>query len=482
MRVRIPENTLEGISKWMTRGPWPDHYQEAINDHIGAYCEHHDIDSSEELANKIGMHWYMVLDDMVMKDFLGRETEDGNIVTLYLKRRGWKEKKIVKAYLEGIRDSVVSLYEVSDIRPGESFLARDLILGGDPIRVSERLGTKTMAPWDRYAMRLIELRGHHIVAGDILPFKQHLADEVIDDIRYLMTETKALADETLSGSDADPGDGVALEDLPPEALRMLAAYGTLKNTSPLIAETWMMGTVLDPADAVLPKVFNTDGDEIEFIKVTCRLAKGATQANVRAILDGEPDMAPASAKVWNWIVHGRSPGRLRSKALPTGGQFHKTYLEDGSLVLGMIALKGRVLEADTNSTHRAEELKSRIADLLGDLVEPPTTMRKTLEQVMADRRESGQTPDRLELPPEEAARFRTEFLDLHYRDTLDEPVGMLNGQAPREAIATPEGREQVATWLKYLERREAKTCRDGPFPPYDFSWMWNELGIPELRK
>ena len=37
----------------------------------------------------------------------------------------------------------MSLYEVSDVRPGESFLARDLVRGGDPIRVTERTATKT---------------------------------------------------------------------------------------------------------------------------------------------------------------------------------------------------------------------------------------------------------------------------------------------------------------------------------------------------
>jgi hypothetical protein len=38
---------------------------------------------------------------------------------------------------------VISLYEVSDIRPGESFLARDLIRGGEPVRVSERKAATT---------------------------------------------------------------------------------------------------------------------------------------------------------------------------------------------------------------------------------------------------------------------------------------------------------------------------------------------------
>lgn len=484
MTIRIPDTVFEGLGKWMVRGPWPDYLQEALDDHMGAYCERHEIDSFEKLAEKIGGHWVSVLNDMALNDFLGRETEDGNVVDLYLKRRGWREKKITSAYLKGIRDSAVSLYEVSDIRPGESFLARDLIMGGEPIRVSERSATKTMSPWEQFAMRIVEVRGHHIMAGGLLPFEPDLAAEVIEEIQDLMERAEARAGEALHEADADLGDEISLKDLPPEALRMFAVIGTLKMASPLIAETWMMGTVLDPADAPLPQLFNSDGDEVEFIKLTCRFAKGTTQAKIRAILDAEPDMAPASAKIWNWVDRGRKPGRpdRKRKALPEGRQMYKSELEDGSLVLGMITLKGRTLEADTNSTRRAEELKTRLANLLGDLVLPPLTMHQTLEQAMAEHRENGPTQAPLDLPPEEEARLMAELFDQHYRDTLDQPIGMLNEQTPRETVKTAAGREQVAAWLKYLEQGEAKARSGKDIPPYDFSWMWKELGIGELRK
>ena len=67
----------------------------------------------------------MVLRRCVFEDFLTLETEDGgNIVADYLKRRGFRETASSRAYMNGLRNSVMSLYEVSDLRPGESFLAR----------------------------------------------------------------------------------------------------------------------------------------------------------------------------------------------------------------------------------------------------------------------------------------------------------------------------------------------------------------------
>jgi len=133
--IKIPNTVFDGLEKWMVRGPWPEYFQETIDDHLHAYCDAHDLDTFDELADKIGQHWASTLNDIAMNDFLSRETEDGNVVDLYLKRRGWNEKAIPKAYLRRIRESVMSLYEVSDIEQGKSFLSRDLILGGDPVRV-----------------------------------------------------------------------------------------------------------------------------------------------------------------------------------------------------------------------------------------------------------------------------------------------------------------------------------------------------------
>ena len=160
----------------MVRGPWLEHFQEAIHDHQHAYCDAHNLDTFYELTEDIGKHWVTTLNDIAMNDFMSRETEDGNVVDLYLKKRGWKEKAIPKAYLRGIRESVMSIYEVSDIEPGKSFLARDMILGGDPVRVEEKSATRLMLQWEHLAMYIVEVQGHWIIAGGLLPYKPELSE------------------------------------------------------------------------------------------------------------------------------------------------------------------------------------------------------------------------------------------------------------------------------------------------------------------
>src|SRR3546814_8540153 len=75
------------------------------------------------------------------------------------------------------------------------------------------------------------------------------------------------------------------------------------------------------------------------------------------------------------------------------------------------------------------------------------------------------------------------MLDRQYRATLDEPVGMLGDITPRAAVQTAAGRHRVAGWLKHLENRSSSQLdANDPMATYDFTWIWRELGIENLRK
>ena len=243
MTISIPKNVLDGFLKWIQRGRWREHLNDVFDEHIYAYCDLHDLDSFEKLSAKIGPHSVSHLNDSGLMDFMTRDTEDGNVVDLYLKRRGWKEKSISKAFLKGVRNSVMSLYEVSDIRPGESFLARDLIIGGDPIRVEEPIATKSMLQWEKFAMRIVEVRGHNIVVNGMLPYNSELAEQVVDEISQIVVGVKIDLEEMFKGQGEDPT---------PELIQQLALVMAQAMSAPLFSEAWLMETVLDLEDVKLP--------------------------------------------------------------------------------------------------------------------------------------------------------------------------------------------------------------------------------------
>jgi hypothetical protein len=115
-----------------------------LDRHVAHACREAAV-AVEDLRSLVGDQEFAMLWGSAFEDFLSRDLDDGrNIVDNYLKRRGWKGSPSNRAYMAALRSSVMSLYEVSDIVPGESFLARDLVRGGDAVRISERSATKSL--------------------------------------------------------------------------------------------------------------------------------------------------------------------------------------------------------------------------------------------------------------------------------------------------------------------------------------------------
>ena len=120
--------------------------------------------------------------------------------------------------------------------------------------------------------------------------------------------------------------------------------------------------------------------------------------------------------------------------------------------------------------------------LLERLVSTPLIERQTLDQAMAEHRMRGSAPASSGLPPDEERRLIHAQLDAHYRQQLDEPIPALGDISPHKAAETAKGREKIASWLKFLENRAAPQDPSDPMADYDITWIWEELGVADLRK
>ena len=171
--------SLVSLMKWIGREEWRDAFADLFDRHIAHACSGADVEV-EDLPSLIGDQEFAMLWGCAFEDFLSRDLDDGrNIVDDYLKRRGWKESPSDRAYMAALRSAVMSLYEVSGIVPGEAFLARDLVRGGDAVRVSERSATKSLRQWDRIAARVIDVRGKRVISGAVLGLDHHLSEELL---------------------------------------------------------------------------------------------------------------------------------------------------------------------------------------------------------------------------------------------------------------------------------------------------------------
>jgi hypothetical protein len=464
-------HSLQGLMKWLTRAEWRDRFAEVYDHHLLPACRRTGFDAEEVIAI-LGENWFMTtVWGCAFEDFLTRESADGrNIVDDYLKRRGWKESASARAYISALRTSVMSLYEVSGIVRDTSFRARDLVRGGDPILISERLTTRSLAQWDRIATRVVEVGSQMRISGAVLPYDRDASEKVLKLLRNVAKRTdkeqRKLAD--LVHRDVNH----------PAIVNAFSQTALLRAAAPAITTVWLID-IIDRATAQqIPEVRNAEGDELLFCTVHYPFADGTGPDDIRLALNRCPELRLENATFWNWIGPRRSAKALSARKRSLKFQ---TFLDDNALVFGSVELKDKGLILSVNSQARSERGRALLSEVLDGLVVQPLVEVQTLEQCMATRDPA--PPPKLNLSVEERRTIIHDGLDRHYRDLLDQPIPVLGNKSPRAAVKTPKGRAKVVDWLKTLENHTAKFAgSNDEMASYNFNWLWMELGVNELRR
>jgi hypothetical protein len=457
-----------GLADWASRDPWRERMGLMMEKHLRKACDLNDL-AIEELAEAIGPLAMTAL-DCAFEDLCTTVWEDGgNLAGDYLKRRGWKETVINRAYIEALRGSVMSLYEVSDVRRGESFLARDLVRGGEPVRVIERTATRTLVSWDVIATRIVTVRGKVQLTSVVLDIGRELAGEILGLLCRTRDRAPAMAADLFGA--ADPALRARLE------AEMASESEVLRVAAPTITTLWL-NDAIRRCLAPPPELANTDGDPLEFMTLHYRIAPAASAARIVTALAEIPDLR-AESDGTHWTLF--APKAPSSK----GGRRKGAVDPDpGRTIHASLSLERGVLKVLVNSEARAARVRHLLHPALADLVREPLVERVTPEQAMAEARMAGAPAPRGALEGVDPADLRAavhEVLDRQYRKTLGEPVPMLSGKTPRQAVRSAKGRQAVANWLKGLEQTSARCPPDDPVRDYDFSWMWRELGVADLR-
>jgi hypothetical protein len=364
----------------------------------------------------------------------------------------------------------MSLYEISDIVPEESFLARDLVRGGEPLRVSERSGTRYLKPWDRMAARIVRVGPRTEMAGGALPFNYEASEAVLAALRRAGKKAHAEADK-LARKLGHGVDGALIAEA-------LSDTEVLRASAFLFTNIWLDDLLQRTLNPALSRMCNTDGDELVFTTASYSLKPDASAEAIRLALAAISALRPESETFWNWI----GPKESGSKKRRADSQTFITTLDDGSVVLGTVELKDKVLVIEANSQQRAERGRALIEPLIGGLVGVPLIEAQTVAQLMASRPAGKSMALSSGLSPNEERAVIQETLDRHYMNLLDEPVPMLGNMTPRRAAKSARGREKLVTWLKLLENGAARHDGASPMAGCDLSWMWAELGVADLRR
>ena len=471
------DKAMLAIMKWSDREEWRDRRESVVEDHLAPASDALELtpDDIAKAAGDRAIHQIIAcaLEDFLTCDF---EPDQRNVVDDYLKRRGWKESTPVKQYLRALRSSVMSLYEVTETVPGSHLFARDLVRGGESVRVEDKLASESVVRWDRLAARLLSIGGKTYMSAGVLWLAFEDAKEILDRIAKLRT-----------GFSREIGREARRHGIPRAAVDALPVEdAVLSELAPLFSQTWLTTMVLRALEDPLSGASNFDGEALVFCESRFPLADPKNAVAIDACLDGLGELCrdEPGRPCWTWLSQPSSTpssGEVKANKKPASSSSDP----DGGRILGTVHLDASALLLQTNSVERAERGRELLSQALGSLVGAPLTSIQTLEQAMASRSTPGAAPmQQSELPllPEGTEAALRQVLDRHYRETLTSPVPMLGGKSPKQAVRSKAGRLQVVAWLKYLENQDAHRARAQREAGYDFTWMWQALGIADLRR
>ena len=469
MRTSSIDRATKNLVKWAARGEWESVQKEFYAAHLEPVVD--DLAIPDVVFDRLPEEAAGVLTVFIMESFFTTRFGDLNVVDDFLKRRGWRESVPARRYLKALRDSTVSLYEVVDVVPGRSLTVRDLVLGGEAVKVEEKSSSRAAVLWDCLAARIVDVNGKNRFTGAVLHFRHAMAHRLLQAIEKMAVELESeMRNDDPERHPAEPVTGATAREA------MMRSPGL----SRLISQIWTFDEVMQALAAELP-LRNSDDEAIVFCEVRFPLEGDA--ARVAAVLDGieEFEREEDGATSWRWLAAGSPPdgsARHREERRPAEDS-SEDAIDTASL--GHAEFREGALVLSVDSHERAERGRELLASRLDDLVGPALIKRQVPEGAMESLAERRGAPNEPAVLPEQAVQAIHSRLDGDFRRILDDPLPALDGKTLREAAATPDGRERAVVWLKQLENVTHRRAAQMGHRPYDTAWLWHELGIEMPR-
>jgi hypothetical protein len=207
-----------------------------------------------------------------------------------------------------------------------------------------------------------------------------------------------------------------------------------------------------------------EGDPLVF---TVARYRHTAQEEIRALLEGTEDFemeepvgeAPDEALLFTWF-------ETRPDAPPR-------HLPVGQRVLAQLTLTEATLLVEAFSARRLKDCRRRVQRLLGERIELERIEVKDVDDVL-HHRPPGEPAAPYIPPPEVVAEMEEQMV----RQWTETSIPALGGATPREAVKTPEGREQVRALLDHIAQSQRGPKPPGVFSP-DYRRAKELLGLEE---
>jgi hypothetical protein len=133
------------------------------------------------------------------------------------------------------------------------------------------------------------------------------------------------------------------------------------------------------------------------------------------------------------------------------------------------------LEVFCRTPALADAARAWLDEIAGGALEHLT--REVVDPTSPKARAAAAAQPRERMPPKLEAELIAQALHRHYANWTEEPIPALGCRTPRACLDSDEGRDAVVNLLKSYEQHEARRAREQETEPFDFSFLWERLGL-----
>ena len=416
------------------------------------YCQQTGVKNDEESVLKDEEGTILFFDWFI---FDYRLSENGKrvIEDFYLKKQSFlsaEEREILKMR----KDATFSLYEVISVDEGKSVTLKD-IFSEKEYEVFDITSSKSVVPRDLLATRIIPAGETQYLSGTGKIFPYSMKEEIKS---YILSEYESYKKKS---GNTDWQDFLHSNTL------FLFHYQPKQEKFSFVTE---------------------EGDKVAWCKASFEVFNFEDAISKLAIsddfkeVDRKHDGDSLTEVQFDWSQK-LSSDKVKKEPLEKGtiilsSQFFEdlSSIPDKKMVsLGTVIVSRKELILQTISEARLNQGKEKLLGFLHDKIKFKKISVKKMEDALL-KREKEKVSEPEGLPPIFQERLHRQVMDKHFSQWINTPVPALNGQTPKSAAQSPEGRLKLEELLKEMENHEERKKKEGN-PYYDISKVRKVLDI-----
>jgi hypothetical protein len=337
-----------------------------------------------------------------------------------------------RAWLEQLAQRPLRLYDVTDVVPGSGITVCDALEPSQaPVVVTEREGSRSMRPGLQIGARVMAVAGGHQLSGAVYPFSMLSGRAMQDELRVFLEQPSQHEE-----------DNVLM-------IGLLIIKGWLAQyLRPAPIPTFVHSHTGEPL------LFTTDHYEVQ------------AWPALAAALAAQPDVHGDCDGGWSRLIDcadGQTRAQATITAQPGGRRVSLLYQTAG------LAEQGRPW-FETLAGDSVKFLLREVSDPKGLLSHADPSKRAATQGLGLPTLPPG-------LDPEALAGAIEGVLRRSYAHWADEPIPALNGQTPRQAIASAAGLERVKGLLRSYQDGEAQQAAQQGRREISYQFLWDDLGL-----